>query len=106
MQAKEYQESTKQFAIYPEDKAIEYLALGLSSEAGEVCGKVKKFIRDKTDVDSLIESVNAELGDVMWYVSQMCNTLGLSLEDVMQYNIDKLLDRAERDRLGGSGDQR
>lgn len=106
MQASEFQEATKQFAIYPEEKAIEYLALGLSSEAGEVCGKVKKFIRDKTDLDNLIESLNAELSDCLWYVSQLCNTLGLSLEDVMQYNIDKLTDRASRNKLGGSGDIR
>ena len=106
MSAASYQEATKQFAIYPSEKAIEYLALGLSSEAGEVCGKVKKFIRDKTELEDLIESLNAELSDVLWYISQLCNTLGLSLEDVMQYNIDKLQSRAYRNKLGGSGDER
>ena len=106
MQASEFQEATKQFAIYPSEKAIEYLALGLVSESGEVAGKVKKFIRDKTDLDTLIESLNAELSDVLWYISQLCNTLGLSLEDVMQYNIDKLSDRASRNKLSGSGDER
>ena len=42
----------------------------------------------------------------MWYVSELCNDLGLSLEDVMQYNIDKLSDRKARNKLKGSGDTR
>ena len=106
MQAKEFQEQTKQFAIYPNDKALEYLTLGLVSEAGEVAGKVKKFIRDKAELSDLIDGVGSEISDVMWYLSQLCNTLGLSLEDVMQYNIDKLTDRAKRNMIGGSGDTR
>ena len=79
MQASEYQEATKQFAIYPEHLALEYLTLGLVSEAGEVAGKVKKFIRDKTDVAHLAVELSAELGDVCWYLSQLCNTFGLDL---------------------------
>lgn len=67
---------------------------------------MKKFIRDKSEVDTLIGAVSAEIGDVMWYVSQLCNTLGLSLEDVMEENINKLQSRAERNKLGGSGDTR
>ena len=106
MQLNEYQKATNQFAIYPEDKAIEYLALGLVSEAGEVAGKVKKFIRDKTELDALIDSVAAEIGDVMWYISELCNTLELPLEALLQENIDKLQSRADRNKIGGSGDNR
>ena len=45
-----YQLRTSQTAIYPSDKALEYLALGLVSEAGEVAGKVKRIIRDHDSV--------------------------------------------------------
>lgn len=106
MQASEYQERTKTFAIYPQHQALEYLALGLVSEAGEVAGKVKKFIRDKTDVASLAKDLSAELGDVCWYISQLCNTFGLDLEEVLQDNITKLASRAERGKIQGSGDER
>ena len=44
-----YENLAGQTAIFPEDKALEYLALGMTSEAGEVAGKVKKLIRDGED---------------------------------------------------------
>jgi NTP pyrophosphatase (non-canonical NTP hydrolase) len=59
----EYQRRTAETAIYPADLAIEYLALGLVSEAGEVAGKVKKWIRD--DALDLI-AFRAALADVLW----------------------------------------
>ena len=45
--ATEYQRKAKETAIFPADKALEYLSLGLVGEAGEVANKVKKLIRDK-----------------------------------------------------------
>jgi len=46
MTADFYEARAGQTAIFPKEKALEYLALGLTSEAGEVAGKVKKIIRD------------------------------------------------------------
>lgn len=48
MDLKTYQAFTRTTAIYPEDRTLEYLGLGLASEAGEVAGVVKKWIRDET----------------------------------------------------------
>ena len=42
--ANAYQEQAKTTAIFPPDKALEYLSLGLAGEAGEVANKVKKII--------------------------------------------------------------
>lgn len=98
-----YQNASELTAIYPESCAIEYLALGLVSEAGEVAGKVKKALRDGTwDVDKVAD----ELGDVLWYVSQLATELDIYLSDIAKMNIDKLQDRKERGVLGGSGDKR
>jgi NTP pyrophosphatase (non-canonical NTP hydrolase) len=47
-----------------------------------------------------------ELGDVLWYVSQITSELGLELEDIAQANLEKLLSRRRRGVLSGSGDER
>lgn len=98
-----YQEKTVQTAIYPEDQALEYLALGLNGEAGEVAEKVKKHIRDGKELD---EDFAKELGDVLWYLARLNDELGASLGETAQANLDKLLDRKDRDKLSGSGDNR
>ena len=81
-----------------------YFALGLNGEAGEVGELFKKAIRDghKVDKDNTIK----ELGDVLWYLSQLAQAVGSSLEEVADVNIDKLQDRKKRDVIGGSGDDR
>lgn len=100
---KEYQEFTRTTAIYPKDKALEYLTLGLCSESGEVAGKIKKQIRDGGD---LKQQVLDELGDVLWYACRICDELECDLEQVMDSNMAKLRSRKNRGVLAGSGDTR
>jgi NTP pyrophosphatase (non-canonical NTP hydrolase) len=103
MSLTDYQEFTRTTAIYPRDKAIDYLILGLASEAGEVAGKRKKEIRDGgVDVMTLID----ELGDCMWYIARLADELNFSMEEVLQRNWAKLKDRQERNVLKGNGDNR
>lgn len=98
-----YQAFTPTTAIYPEERELEYLALGLASESGEVAGKVKKLIRDgKINRNEIA----VELGDVLWYVSQICNHFDLSLHGVIRGNIKKLAGRKDRGTIGGEGDYR
>ena len=52
------------------------------------------------------EDLKKELGDVLWYVSQLASELGLEFEDIAQTNLDKLFSRMDRGVLGGSGDNR
>lgn len=104
----EYQIATSQTAVYPKESALEYLALGVASEGGEIAGKAKKIIRDE---DGKITPARAyelrkEIGDVLWYLSEMSTLLGFTLEDVADENIDKLLSRQARGVLHGSGDER
>lgn len=103
MRLNDYQEFTQTTAIYPRGLAIEYLALGLASEAGEVAGKIKKSIRDGGyDVMGLMD----EVGDVFWYLARICDEAGFKAEEVLQMNRDKLQSRKERGVIGGSGDKR
>ena len=103
MELDKYQVWTRSTAIYPGSKAIEYLALGLTSEAGEVAGKVKKYVRDLVwDKDAVV----AELGDVFWYLARLCDEMGVDASEVLQLNHDKLEDRKNRNKLQGNGDNR
>jgi NTP pyrophosphatase (non-canonical NTP hydrolase) len=108
MHLNDYLDATNQVAIYPEagtgsDLELYYLSLGLTSEAGEVAGKIKKLIRDgKLDIGNLAY----ELGDCFWYLARLCDAIGYEPEDVLTININKLLKRKETNTLQGSGDHR
>ena len=112
----EYQKKAHETADYPSgtigvDKhAVDYIypALALSEEAGEVAGKFAKAVRDNQgviDEERKLEIVK-ELGDVCWFVAELCTVLHVNLSDVMQKNLDKLASRKARGVLHGSGDNR
>lgn len=109
MEFKEYQEKSRKTAVYPnKDNNFIYPTLGLSGEAGEVSEKIKKVIRDKGGIidGETREAIKKELGDVLWYVSQLATELGISLDEIAEKNIEKLYSRMERGKLNGSGDNR
>lgn len=87
---------------------IAYPTLGLTNEAGEVAGKVKKIFRDRGGIvtDGDREALTLELGDVLWYLAELCTQLGVDLSDVAAANIRKLEDRTARGTLAGDGDHR
>lgn len=106
MKLNDYQIQANETAIYPE--GLNYPILGLAGEAGELCNKYKKILRDKGGEAALLDinEMEKELGDVLWYVAQIATELGVSLETVARVNLMKLGDRKERGVLGGSGDDR
>ena len=106
MEINEYQTLAKNTAIYPKDKAVVYPALGLAGEAGEVANKVKKVLRDGTEIKDVSKDIASEIGDCLWYISVLAGDIGWDLESIAKLNIDKLQDRANRGKLSGSGDKR
>ncbi len=109
MELNDYQRESRKTALYPDlgGNAI-YPTLGLVGEAGEVADKVKKILRDKDgffDKDSK-DAIKLELGDVLWYVSQLSSELGYELEEVANANLQKLNSRKIRGKIKGSGDYR
>ena len=64
---------------------------GLNGETGEVIDMLKKheFQGHDLDRDKLID----EAGDVAWYLALLASALGVSLEEIMQKNVDKLKKR-------------
>ncbi len=108
MTLNEYQQHALETAIYPEESRIVYPTLGLTGEAGEVADKVKKVIRDghREFTDEKKREIMKEIGDVLWYCATLSHDLGFDLEEVARTNVDKLRSRMERNRIGGSGDNR
>tara|TARA_Y100001968_G_scaffold163891_1_gene149944 strand:+ start:647 stop:976 length:330 start_codon:yes stop_codon:yes gene_type:complete len=109
MELNQFQKESRMTALYPEvGKNAIYPTLGLVGEAGEVADKVKKILRDKNGIfDSESKyAIKLELGDVLWYVSQLSSELGFDLDDVANTNLQKLKSRMARGTLQGSGDER
>ncbi len=63
-------------------------ALGVSGEAGEFAGEVKKWMYQGHDFEKT--KLISEIGDVIWYCALACLAMGIDLEDVAQFNLDKL----------------
>ncbi|MFA6973458.1 MAG: nucleoside triphosphate pyrophosphohydrolase family protein [Parcubacteria group bacterium] len=109
MNFEEYQTKSRRTAVYPNiGNNYIYPTIGLAGETGEVSEKIKKVIRDKNGImdEETKMAIEKELGDVLWYVSQLASELGLSLDQVAEKNIEKLASRLERGALHGSGDNR
>jgi NTP pyrophosphatase (non-canonical NTP hydrolase) len=109
MDFNDYQTKSRKTARYPIiGHAVIYPTLGLVNEAGEVAGNIKKVFRDKEGQinEETREALKAELGDVLWYIAQVATELDLSLDEIAEYNIAKLMDRLERGKIRGDGDHR
>lgn len=74
-----------------------YACLGLAGETGEFVELMKKWARDPFHARPDQEKVKSELGDIIWYVTRIGQQLGLTLEEIIAYNVEKL-DR--RNKIG------
>jgi len=109
MELNEYQTAAKTTAVYTSaEQQLVCTVLGLNGEAGEVAEKIKKVIRDKNSIigDEDRKEIEKELGDVLWYLAVLADTLGLKLESVAATNLEKLRSRQERGSIHGRGDNR
>ncbi len=69
-------------------------AVGMSAEAGEFTEVVKKIVfQGKPVNEENLFHLKRELGDIMWYVAQACIGLDISLDEVMEMNVEKLVAR-------------
>jgi len=85
-----YMDFTRKTAKYPKRKEKEYLMIGLMNEAGEVGGAFKKEIRDNVNNTELIID---EMGDVLWYLTRLCDVYDIKISELMINNISKLMER-------------
>lgn len=115
MNFKEYQRRTGETAIYPSHdssfptvEGLSYLTLKLNGESGEVAELIGKMIRDDNGILSTErrQKLSKELGDVLWYVSELAKQCHLQLDMIAEENLEKLADRKRRGVIGGSGSNR
>lgn len=110
MDLDDYQAQASETAIFPEelpdflDIGQVYTVLGTGGEGGEVQEKLKKAIREGDE--AYIEAMRDEIGDAVWYYSQVCEEFDWSLETICEENLAKLADRQARGQLTGEGDDR
>ena len=86
----QYHEIQKKTELQP--FTIQYMALGLGGEVGEVQNEIKKLQRDDNNVltDDRKNKIITEMGDCLWYMTGICNRLNVTLEDIMVNSINKL----------------
>ena len=65
--------------------------MGLCGESGEVIDLVKKHVSHGHPLNR--EKLIDELGDVAWYLAECAEAIGITLEDVLTHNIEKLKKR-------------
>lgn len=111
MNMTEYQRLARKTAVYPGfgDRKLEsilYCVVGLVNEAGEVAGKVKKVMRGDMPLDRARDKIADEAADTLWYLAMLCSELNITLEDLAERNIDKLMYRLHSGKIRGDGDDR
>ena len=93
MEANEYQRLAMT-TLNPELSKRDVLinsVIGLCGEAGEAIDIVKKWMAHGHELDR--DHLAKELGDIAWYLAEAATALDLSLDDILQANIEKLKKR-------------
>lgn len=104
MTLNEYQNKAAEFKV-PQAPPEERI-MGVLEEAGEVAGVFKRLLRGDYSQDIAAAKLAKELGDILWYVSQIANDNDWTLEDIAKENIEKLESRRLRNAILGEGDNR
>ena len=93
MEANEYQRLAMT-TLNPELSRRDVLinsVMGLCGEAGEAIDIVKKWMAHGHELDR--DHLANELGDIAWYLAEAATALDLSLDEILEANIEKLKKR-------------
>lgn len=85
------------------DEELTNYGLGVAGEAGEVVELVKKHVFHGKPMG--VDALEKELGDVLYYVSALATTAGISLTTVAENNVAKLLARYPDGFVVGGGNR-
>ena len=68
-----------------------HMILGIGTELGELSDNFKKHMAYGKELDKV--NVEEEIGDILFYVTGLCNLLGVSVEKILDQNVEKLSTR-------------
>ncbi len=102
MDLETYQERAKRTDRNPatDEKGMVIPLLGLAGEAGELLTEYKKFLCDGESHVLFKERFAEELGDLLWYLTNVATKFGLSLTEIAQTNLTKCEERWAKSRPG------
>lgn len=100
----DYQAAAFKFRV--DGSPPEERVMGLLEEAGEVAGLFKRLLRGDYSPDVATTKLHKELGDILWYLSQVAFDNGFKLSEIAQENLNKLESRQIRNVILGNGDNR
>jgi NTP pyrophosphatase (non-canonical NTP hydrolase) len=75
------------------DEGLMIPLLGIAGETGTLLAEFKKKIRDKDSYEGFQERAEEELGDILWYLSNIATRMGLSLSEIASKNLQKTSER-------------
>jgi NTP pyrophosphatase (non-canonical NTP hydrolase) len=86
-----YQELAKRTTRNPatDEKGMMIPLLGLAGEAGQLLSEYKKFLRDGECHILFRDKFAEELGDVLWYLTDLTTKFGFTLQEVAERNLKK-----------------
>ena len=87
MEFHEYQEAAKR-TLYGNEQVLTNCALGLAGESGQVVDLVKSYTFKGKPLDK--QQLIHEMGDVLWYLSQVAEWADIPFDEVAQANIATL----------------
>lgn len=90
MEFNEYQ-SLANRTLHGNEQVLTNCALGLASEAGQVLEVIRNYTFENHQMDQ--EELIKEMGDVLWYLSQIAKWANIPFEEVAKQNIDMLQQR-------------
>ena len=107
MELNEYQRLANQTDQQPETGTSEtdpgsimVPLLGMAAETGELLGEHKRWLRDGDSYKLFPERVKEELGDLLWYLTNVATKHGMTLEEVADFNLSKTFRRWQPDSSG------
>ncbi|PMB82042.1 nucleotide pyrophosphohydrolase [Limosilactobacillus pontis] len=87
MEFNDYQKAAKR-TLYGNEQVLTNCALGLAGEAGQVVDLVKNYTFRSKQLDQ--QELIHEMGDVLWYLSQIAEWADIPFDEVAKANIDEL----------------
>ena len=86
----EYLEKCKR-TLSTKDDLLEHMIIGCVTEVGELTDAYKKHKFYKRELNT--QNIKEEIGDLCWYLYQLCEVVGYTMEEARADNIEKLAKR-------------